>query len=60
MPTNTDWSKFQRRSLTSYLRIQSEVGVGTVKTLEREITTLKAEMEQEDIDRVLTEMKNYE
>jgi len=59
MASNTDWSKFQRRSLTSYLHIQHEVGVGTVKSLESEIIRLKAEMDQVDIDRVLEEMKHY-
>jgi len=57
MATNTDWSKFQRRHLHTLLEIQCEVGAGKASSLDRAITALRSEMEQEDIDRVITELK---
>ena len=57
MTTVTDWSKFQRNQLFTLLTIQDEVGTGTVSSLELSIKALKAQMEKEDIARVLEERK---
>ena len=57
MATNTDWSKFQRRQLHTLLEIQSEAGAGKIASLDRAIVALRAEMETEDINRVIDELK---
>ncbi|MCL2217952.1 MAG: hypothetical protein FWB91_13175 [Defluviitaleaceae bacterium] len=57
MATNTDWSKFHRRHLRTLLKIQSEAGVGKLPSLEDAIEAVRSEMEQEDINRVIEEMR---
>ena len=59
MATNTDWSKFQRRELTNLLKLEVALAKGDTEQLTRAIISLKAEMEKDDIERVLEEMKNY-
>jgi len=57
MATNTDWSKFHRRHLRTLLKIQSEAGAGKLPSLDDAIEAVCAEMETDDIERVITEMK---
>jgi len=56
MATNTDWSKFQRRQLHTLIVVQNEIGVGVSVTLDKAIVGLRAEMEVEDINRVMEEL----
>ena len=56
MATVTDWSKFQRNQLFTLLDIQAETGVGKVVSLDKAIRALKAQMEKEDIARVIEEL----
>ena len=57
MATNTDWSKFQRKELATLLLIKQQAGDIKLSKLDEAIKELKAQMEKEDIQRVLEELE---
>lgn len=57
MATVTDWSQFQRGQLITLLDIQAEAGIGNIASLDKAIRNLKAQMEKEDIQPVLEELR---